>query len=247
MKTLQNEIVAISGGSLGIGFHIAQRLGDAGARISICGRREGILHEAETALRSRGIETLAVRADVSQEADVERWFEETERRFGPVSILVNNAGIAGRGFLMDLDETQWDTTIRVNCRGPFLCTRRAVPAMKKVRRGRILFISSIGGQYYRKEYSLYFASKWALRGFALCLGKELNQDNIHVHVICPGMTETRFFDAYGGRPHPEENQYADPEIVAETAERLCLLPEGIDTNEYSVFPSWQLHNLGNRR
>lgn len=237
----------ISGGSLGIGFCAAQRLGAAGARVSICGRREEVLQRAEETLRQQGIEAMSVAADVSNEADVERWFAETEKRFGATSILVNNAGVSGQRSFFELDEKQWDKTIGVNCRGPFLCSRRAVPAMKAAKRGRIIFIVSIAGQYYRRDHSLYFTSKWALRGFAQSLAIELNPDNIHIHILCPGMTETRFFDANGGRPHPEELNYVDPALAAEMVERFCLLPENVDTNAYSIVPSWQLKNLGARR
>lgn len=247
MKELNQEIVMISGGSQGIGFSVARRLGLAGARISICGRRGDVLKQAQETLRGEGIDVIVVAADVSREDEVDRWYAGTEEQFGPASILVNNAGIAGQNPLLELDEKQWDQTIGVNCRGPFLCTRRAIPAMKQARRGRIIFISSISGQYYRREHSLYFTSKWALMGFAHCAAKELSPYNIHVHILCPGMTETRFFDEIGGRPHPEDKNYVDPGLVAEWVERFCLLPEGIDTNESSIFPSWQLKNLGIRR
>lgn len=247
MKNLQQEVATISGGSLGIGFSIARRLGRMGARISICGRRNDALQQARESLCAEGIDVLAVTADVAREDDVERWFSETEARFGSASILVNNAGISGHGPFTGLDESQWDETVGVNCRGPFLCTRRSIPAMKQAKRGRILYISSIAGQYYRKDFSLYFTSKWALMGFAHCAAKELNPFNIHVNIICPGMTETRFFDRLGGRPHPEEKNYVDPDRVADLVEHFCSLPEGVDTNEYSIFPSWQLKNLGIRR
>ncbi|MGC9328049.1 MAG: SDR family oxidoreductase [Candidatus Hinthialibacter sp.] len=247
MTEFSHEIVMISGGSLGMGYATARRLGKAGARISICGRRENLLAQAEKNLRGENIEIMALCADVSKEEDVDRWFDETVKRFGPPSILVNNAGVAGKGPLLELDETQWDQTMSVNCRGPFLCTRRAAFYMKQANRGRIIFISSIAGQYYRGGYSLYFASKWALNGFAHSAAKELQPFNIHIHIICPGMTETRFFDAYGARPHPPEKQYVDPDTVAEMVERFCRLPEGVDTNEYSIVPSWQLRNLGLRR
>ncbi len=247
-KQFQNEIAMISGGSLGIGLATARQLGQSGARISICGRRGDALYKAKDSLEASGIEVIAVQADVSQEEDVERWFVETEQRFGPATILVNNAGIAGAKPLLELDEAQWDKTISVNCRGPFLCTKRAAKQMVAAKQGRIIFISSISAQYYRKDCSLYFASKWALNGFAHCVAKDLHEHGIHVHIICPGMTETRFFDAMeGGRPHPPEKHYVEPEMVAEMVEQFCALPAGFDTNEHTIIPSWQLNNLGLRR
>ncbi len=247
MTGLENEIIAITGGSQGIGYATASRLGKQGARISLCSRREETLRQAERQLLDEGIDVLTVQADVSNEADVERWFSQTEARFGAVSILVNNAGISGYGRLEELTEAQWDRTMSVNCRGSFLCTRRALPNMIQVKNGRLVFISSVASQYYRNGHSLYFASKWALNGFAHCVAKEVNEHNIHVHIICPGMTETHFFDEAGGRPHPPDKPYIEPDQIAEMVERNCRLPQGFDMNEYSLFPSWQLYNFGIRR
>ncbi len=244
---LRNEIVMISGGGSGIGLATAARLGARGARVSLCGRRKDRLAAAVRRLREQNVEVLAVRADVSREGDVERWFAETEHWFGAPTILVNNAGIPGHGPMLDITEAQWDLTMNVNCRGPFLCTRRALPFMMQARRGRVLFISSIAAQYYRKNFTLYFASKWALGGFAHCVAKETHEYNIHVHILCPGMTETNFFETLNGRPHPEECAYLKPDTVAALAEHLVCLPENVDTNEYSLFPSFQLKNFGIRR
>lgn len=244
---LRNEIVMISGGGSGIGLATAARLGARGARVSLCGRRKDRLAAAVRRLREQNVEVLAVRADVSREGDVERWFAETEHWFGAPTILVNNAGIPGHGPMLDITEAQWDLTMNVNYRGPFLCTRRALPFMMQARRGRVLFISSIAAQYYRKNFTLYFASKWALGGFAHCVAKETHEYNIHVHILCPGMTETNFFETLNGRPHPEECAYLKPDTVAALAEHLVCLPENVDTNEYSLFPSFQLKNFGIRR
>jgi NAD(P)-dependent dehydrogenase (short-subunit alcohol dehydrogenase family) len=247
MHSFQDDVIMISGGSKGIGFAAAARLGARGSKISFCARDEADLQQVEKTLCDAGIDVLAVRADVSADADVERWFEETERRFGSLTILVNNAGISGVGPFTKLSEEQWDKTMSVNCRGVFLCTRRALPAMMQAQKGRIFMISSVSSKYYRKGHSLYFATKWALNGFAHCLAKEVREYGIHVHILCPGMTETRFFDNMGGRPHSVDKIYADPEIYAEQMEALCHLPDHMDTLEFCTFPSWQLNNFGIRR
>lgn len=247
MADLKNEIIAITGGSLGIGYATALRLGKLGAKISLCSRREEPLRQAEKTLQAEGVDAMAFQTDISNEDEVERWFSQTEDRFGPVSILVNNAGISGYGRLEELTAEQWDRTMSVNCRGAFLCSRRALPAMIGAHRGRIVFISSASSLYYRQGHALYFASKWALNGFAHCLAKEVNEHHIHIHIICPGMTETNFFDAAGQRPHAPDFPYVAPGQIAEMVEHNCLLPQGFDTNEYSLFPSWQLKNFGVRR
>jgi len=247
MNILNNQIVSISGGSQGIGFAIAERLGKQGAKISFCARNETMLRAAEKSLQAAGIDCLATRADVSRPKDVERWFTETEKHFGPTTILVNNAGISGKGPFHTLSEAQWDATMSVNCRGVFLCTKRALPAMIQAEKGRIFMISSISSLYYRKGFSLYFATKWALNGFAHCLAKEAQKHNIHVHILCPGMVETHFFESMGGRPHPPDHLYADPQVYAEQVEKICRLPDNLDTLEFAILPSWQLQNFGVRR
>jgi NAD(P)-dependent dehydrogenase (short-subunit alcohol dehydrogenase family) len=247
MESLQNQVVMISGASQGIGFAAAQRLGRAGAKLSLCARRDEPLQQAAGQLKEQGIDVFAVPADVSRESDVDTWFKQTEAHVGPASILIPNAGISGYGDLADLTEEQFDQTMNVNVRGVFLCCKRAIPAMKEKRQGKIIMISSIASKYYRHGHSLYFATKWALNGFAFSLAKEVLEYNIHVHILCPGMVETHFFDSNGGRPHEESKEYLEPDLIAELAERLILLPDTVGTLDWAVFPDWQQHSLGLRR
>jgi 3-oxoacyl-[acyl-carrier protein] reductase len=242
-----NDVIMISGGSKGIGFAISERLGLLGARISICGRDESALDQARQALADKGVDVLSARADVSSVDDVEQWYEKTESRFGPVSILIPNAGISGYGNLADLTEEQFDQTMATNVRGVFLCVKRGLPAMTRQRRGKIIIISSIASKYFRHGHSLYFATKWALNGFAFSVAKEVNEYNVHVHVLCPGMVETEFFTSAGGRPHEASLPYIEPSLIAELTERLITLPDTVDTLDWAVFPHWQQPSLGIRR
>ncbi|MDX9753574.1 MAG: SDR family oxidoreductase [bacterium] len=246
MDSIQNQVVMISGGSKGIGLAIAERLGKQGARISLCARGAEALAQAQKTLQAQGIAVMATSADVSNEEEVERWFTQTETMFGPAHILIPSCGVSGYGDLTELTEAQFDQTFSVNMRGAFLCARRAIPSMIQNQSGKIIFLSSIASKYYRHGHSLYFATKWALNGFAFSLAKELNEHHIHVHVIAPGMVETHFFDN-AGRPHGPEVPYLSPDLVADLAERLIRLPEGVDTLDWTIFPSWQQHSLGIRR
>ncbi len=247
MNNFQDQIVMISGGSEGIGYAIAERLGRQGAKISLCARNQENLNQAASHLKSNDVECLAAQTDVSNPSDVENWFAETEKAFGPCTVMVNNAGIAGDGPILELTEEQWDKTMSVNCRGVFLCTKRALPSMMERKSGRIVMISSIAGKYYRPTHSLYFATKWALNGFSRSLAKEVSEHGIHVKIICPGMTETNFSEEMGGRPHDQNHPYVTPELIAEHVEHACLEPDGIDTIERCIFPSWQLPRQGRRR
>ena len=247
MDSLKNQVVMISGGSKGIGYATALRLGLAGAKISICARGNESLQKALSQLQEQGVDAMAGQADITEESDIERWFSATEKQFGPATVLVNNAGISGYGNITELTEEQFDQTIRVNLRGVFLCTRRVIPGMIQAKQGKIIFLSSIASKYFRHGHSLYFASKWALNGFALSVAKELNPHHVHAHILCPGMTETNFFDATGGRLHADDVYYMEPGLIAEQIEHLCLLPDSVDTLDFALFPSWQQHSLGVRR
>lgn len=242
-----NEIVMISGGSKGIGYAIAEQLGKNGAKISICARDNHALEKAKETLANNGADVLTVTADITQEGDVDRWFSETESTFGNPTILCNNAGTSGFSPFLDITEEAWNHTLAVNCRGVFLCTKRALPNMIAAKQGRIIMTSSIASKYFRRDHSLYFTSKWALNGFSHSLAKEVHEHNIHVNLLCPGMTETNFFETMGGRPHAKENRYADPKTYGEIVEYICTLPDELDTLEICVLPNWQLKNFGIRR
>jgi len=247
MDAIANQVVMISGGSEGIGYAVAERFGKQGAKISICARSEEKLREAAYKLENQSIDCLAVQADVSNEADVENWFKLTEQKYGPALILVNNAGVSGVSPVLDLSEDQWDHTMSVNVRGVFLCCKRALPAMMEKKDGRIVMISSIASQYFRPNHSLYFASKWALNGFSSSLAQEVSEHGIRVKIICPGMTETNFFDEMGGRPHEDQVPYVTPEHIADQVEHACLEPDGAESMKRAIFPAWQVPRQHKRR
>lgn len=247
MKFLEGQTAFVTGGSRGMGKAIALHLAGAGAKVAVCARREGDLEAAGRELRAIVPDCLALPLDISRAEDVQAGVERIEATLGPIDILINNAGIFLNGPVWEMTVGEWDAQFGINLKGQFLVTRAVVPGMIARRRGRVLFISSIAAQYYRKNFTLYFASKWALSGFAHCVAKETHEYNIHVHILCPGMTETNFFETLNGRPHPEECAYLKPDTVAALAEHLVCLPENVDTNEYSLFPSFQLKNFGIRR
>ena len=186
---LSGRHVLVTGASRGIGADIAASLAGAGARISIIGRDAARL--ASVAAQLGGADrALAIVADVTDGASVKEAFAAARRQFGPVHVLVNNAGQAASAKFTDTDEALWNRLIGVNLTGTYLCTREAVPDMLQAGFGRIVNIASIAGLRGAAYVSAYVASKHAVVGLTRALALEYATRNITVNAVCPGYTDT---------------------------------------------------------
>ncbi len=176
--------VLITGGARGIGRVMAQSFSQAGAKVHVC----DILTDALDDLR-RDHPAIATReADVSKRASVDGLFDHVEQTLGGLDVLINNAGIAGpMGRVDRLDPDEWQKVLDVNINGAFLCTRRAVPLLKRAGGGSIINISSAAGRVPYALRSPYSTSKFALIGFTQCLAMELGPLNIRANAILPGI------------------------------------------------------------
>jgi short-subunit dehydrogenase len=184
---MKDKIVIITGASSGIGKALAFAFGQEGAKLVITGRKLDALNEVAQELNSAGIETLAVQADVSQEADNIKMVEETIKRFGKIDILINNAGISMRGMLADTDPAVIRQVMEINFYGTVYATKYALPYIK-ARQGSIVGISSIAGYRGLPVRSGYSASKFAMNGFLEAIRTELLHTGVHVLTACPGFT-----------------------------------------------------------
>ncbi|HMQ57015.1 MAG TPA: SDR family oxidoreductase [Rhizobiaceae bacterium] len=178
--------VAISAGAGGIGLAIARRMTKAGWRVAIC----DVSGEALAAAASELPGVLALRADVSDEGEVAAFFAEIERSFGGLDAMVNNAGIAGpTAGVEDIAPQDWRRCIDIGLTGQFLCTRHAVPMLKRAGGGSIVCMSSAAGKHGYAFRTPYSAAKFGVIGFAQSLAKELGPANIRVNAILPGIVE----------------------------------------------------------
>ncbi|HEX7036388.1 MAG TPA: SDR family NAD(P)-dependent oxidoreductase [Pseudomonadales bacterium] len=189
--SLQHAVAIVTGAGQGIGRDIALALAREGAHCALVARSADRLEETERLIADAGGRAVAVAADVSDEASVDRVFEETGRRLGPPGILVNNAGIAGP--MAPIRETAldgWLETLAINLTGPWLTCRAAARVMSEHGGGRIINIGSISGKRPLANRSPYCASKMGLLGLTRSLAQELGPAGINVNCISPGPVKT---------------------------------------------------------
>ena len=184
---LTGQVTIVTGGGRGLGRAYALALAGAGAAVAVTARSKVQLAETVTLIEKAGGRSLAVTADVTDQQAVDRVIEDTERQFGPVDLLVNNAGRSRLlGEIWELDPEEWWRTIEVNLRGPFLYTQAVLPSMVSRRCGRVINLASGAGLGAPSYFSAYGISKAALIRFSEILAAESREYGISVFVIHPG-------------------------------------------------------------
>jgi 3-oxoacyl-[acyl-carrier protein] reductase len=189
---LAGQVALVTGGSRGIGRAIAGRLASMGGAVAICGRDSDALQAVEAELRAQVTSVVAQRADVTSASDVEALVRKVESTLGPISVLVNNAGIGEFGPAHEKSEADWDRVIDTNLKSVFLVSKAVVPSMIRHGRGDIINISSLAGKNAFAGGGLYCASKWGVRGLTACMAEDLRGHNIRVAAIFPGSVATEF-------------------------------------------------------
>jgi NADP-dependent 3-hydroxy acid dehydrogenase YdfG len=189
---LAGKVALITGGNRGIGKAIAARLASLGAAIAICGRDSQTLEPTAQELRTNSVRIHWQCADVTNSSDIDLLVNETEAALGPISILVNNAGMGLFGAVQDKTEAEWDTLMNTNLKSVFLVSRKIIPGMIQRKSGDIVNISSLAGKSTFAGGAIYCASKWGLQGLSGCMAEDLRNYGIRVSVVCPGSVATEF-------------------------------------------------------
>lgn len=189
---LKDQVAVVTGGAQGLGFAMAQRILASGAKVSLWDRDRAVLDKAVAALGD-GASSKVV--DITDLPGLERVHGEVEAEVGPVSILVNSAGIAGTNApLEDYDPEEWRRVVEINLNGTFYVNKVVIPSMKARNYGRIVNISSVAGKEGNPNLSAYSAAKAGVIGLTKSLGKELARHDIAVNCITPATAKTRILD-----------------------------------------------------
>lgn len=214
---LTGKVALVTGGSRGIGRAIAQRLASLGASVAICGRNRATLEASAQAAAEFGGQVFPHVADVTRSSDIADLVAKTENALGPISILVNNAGIGLFGPAHEKTENDWDRVHDTNLKSVFLVSRAVVPSMIRSGAGDIINISSLAGKNSFAGGGIYCASKWGVIGLSGCMSEDLRDYGIRVSVICPGSVGTEF----SGRGPKDLSKVLSPEDVAHAVEMIA--------------------------
>jgi NAD(P)-dependent dehydrogenase (short-subunit alcohol dehydrogenase family) len=200
--SLEGKVALVTGGKRGLGKAMALGFADAGADVAICSRvlADGELEAAANEIRQLGRRSIAIQADVTRKADVERMVEQVEAELGAVDILVNNAGQYIEIPTLELSEEDWDAVQATHLKGSFLCSQAAGKVMVKQKRGNIINIASVIGIRPIPCPGGYDAAKAGLMMFTASLAVELAPYNIRVNAIAPGFTKTKMNDRITKNP-----------------------------------------------
>lgn len=224
---LEGQRVIVTAGAGGIGLATARLLHAEGCRLAVCDVSDEALSKVAAELPG----TITARADVSDEADVARFFETALSGLGGLDALVNNAGIAGpTGGVEEIAVADWRRCLDIGLTGQFLCARLAVPELKKAGGGSLVNMSSSAGRHGYAFRTPYAAAKWGVIGFTQSLAKELGPHNIRVNSILPGIVAgPRMEGVIRARAEQTGVSYEDMEAryLATTSLRRMVTPEDV--------------------
>ncbi len=188
---MKGQTAIITGSARGIGRTTAEEFAKRGVKVVIVDIDEKVAKQAAEEINSQfGVETLGVKANVSNPEDVKLLFEEVVKKFEKVEILVNNAGITRDNLLIRMKDEEWDSVLNVNLKGAFLCSREAVKIMSKIKYGRIINIASVVAFIGNPGQVNYSASKAGLVAMTKTIAKEYASRGITVNAVAPGFIQT---------------------------------------------------------
>lgn len=246
-----NKVVAVTGGSEGIGKALVDALIVRGARVATCGRNYDKLYNLQMEYTNVMLHTVV--ADVSKETDCRKFIESTIETLGEIDILINNAGISMRALFEEAEMEVFRQVMEVNFFGSVYCTKFALPSLIR-QKGMVVGISSIAGYRGLPGRSAYSASKFALQGWLEALRTEMIDKNVHVMWVSPGFTASNIRKvALNAQAESEGKSPMDESSMMSAAECAQYILESMEKRKRSLvltftgkravfmnrfFPSW---------
>ena len=191
MSEIVTRSAIVTGGGKGIGRAVCLALAEQGVNVAVnYAGSQSAAEETAALCREKGVQAMAVQADVAQADQVEALFAKATEAFGRLDILVNNAGITRDNLIVRISEEDFDAVLSTNLKGAFLCCKKAARLMMRQRTGRIVNISSVVGLRGNPGQANYCASKAGLIGLTKSLAKELSSRHVTVNAVAPGFIDT---------------------------------------------------------
>jgi len=185
------RVALVTGASKGIGLAAAQRLGQDGFRVALLSRDKDALEEAAASVPGA---TLVVPADVTDLDQLNAAFRTVEDAWGPVEVLVVNAGNGSASTITETSDGEWQRMLDLNLTAPFRCIRRALPAMLEQRWGRVVVVASVASKVGERQIAAYTASKHGVLGLVRSAASEVARSGVTVNAVCPGYVDTPMTD-----------------------------------------------------
>ena len=214
-QSLQGKIAFITGAARGIGKATALLLAKEGVNVGLLARTEATLKEVAAEIESLGVKVAYATADVSSQEQVEAAIASLTNDLGTADILINNAGIATFGTIMDMDPKEWQQIIDTNLMGTYYVTRAVLPQLIEKNGGDIINISSTSGLNGAATSSAYSASKFAVIGFTESLAQEVRHNNIRVSALTPSTVATDLAVDLNLIKENNESKFMQPVDIAE--------------------------------
>ncbi|MDQ1910415.1 3-ketoacyl-ACP reductase [Paenibacillus sp. GD4] len=224
---LQNQTAIITGAGKGIGAATAAALAKEGVHLGLMARSTSDLEALQSSLASTyGVKVYHAAADVSKRDSAEQAVAELADKLGAINILINNAGVATFGTVLDMEPAEWERIVQTNLMGTYYVTRAALPIMLKQNEGSILNVASTAGERGFATGSAYCASKFGVIGFTEALLHEVRKSNIRVTALTPSTVNTNLA-AQAGLKIGDEDRMMQPEDVAELILATLKLPQRV--------------------
>jgi 3-oxoacyl-[acyl-carrier protein] reductase len=214
-QSLEGKVAIVTGGARGIGKATVIALAKEGVHVGLIARNEGALQEAAAEAEGHGVKAAYAVADVSSKEQVDAAIEAIKTELGSADILINNAGIATFGTVLEMDPDEWKRIVDTNLLGTYYATRAVLPQLIEKNGGDIINIASTSGLSGAATSSAYSASKFAMIGFTESLAQEVRRNNIRVSALTPSTVATDLSLDLNLIKENNDSKFMQPEDIAE--------------------------------